>query len=263
MRSVSDNYKQKAFVLKLDIKGYFMNIDRQLLYKQNQRLVSQLYKNNPQEINEILYLLKKIIFNDPTKNCRIRGQAKDWSGLPKNKSLFGAKQGKGLPIGNLTSQLFGNIYLNKFDHFVKRQLKCHYYGRYVDDMIFFHRDKEFLKNLIPKINKYLKDNLGLELHEKKIYLQEINHGVQFLGAIIKPGRIYPSSRITKNFYHCLINACYGKAKITQINSYLGMLKQYRSYKLRKKYLTNQTGQTALKKLGAEVNEDYTKIKRII
>ena len=130
-------------------------------------------------------------------------------------------------------------------------------------MIFFHRDKEFLKNLIPKINKYLKDNLGLELHKKKIYLQEINHGVQFLGAIIKPGRIYPSSRITKNFYHCLINACYGKAKITQINSYLGMLKQYRSYKLRKKYLTNQTGQTALKKLGAEVNEDYTKIKRII
>jgi len=263
MRSVSENYCKKAFVLKLDIKGYFMSIDRQTLYKQNLRLISQIYKKEAQEKDEILYLLKKVIFNDPTKNCRIRGNIKNWQGLPKNKSLFYAKAGKGLPIGNLSSQLFANIYLNKFDHFIKRQLKCHLYGRYVDDMIFFHQDKEYLKNLIPQISKYLKNNLGLELHEKKIYLQEINHGVQFLGAIIKPGRIYPSSRITKNFFNCLKKASLGKASIEQINSYLGMLKQYNSYNLRKKYLNTYIGQTALKKLEAEINDDYTKIKRVI
>ena len=80
--------------------------------------------------------------------------------------------------------------LQNFDHFVKRELKCKYYGRYVDDMIFFHRDKDYLKKIISEVRNYLKDNLGLELHEQKTYLQEVNKGVRFLGAIIKPGRIY-------------------------------------------------------------------------
>ncbi len=263
LQKVSSNYSQKAYVLKLDIKGYFMNIDRQLLYKQNKSIINQLYHHHPAEKNEVLYLLKKIIFNDPTKNCRLRGQKKDWHGLPKNKSLFSASPGKGLPIGNLTSQLFGNLYLNDFDHFVKRELKCKYYGRYVDDMIFFHRDKDYLKKIISEVRNYLKDNLGLELHEQKTYLQEVNKGVRFLGAIIKPGRIYAGPRLCQGFYQCLIKAAKGQANIQEINSYLGMLKQFRSFKLRKKYLTSYLGQIALKTLKAQANDDYSKIKRYI
>ena len=193
-------------------------------------------------------------------NCRLKGNKSDWQGLPKNKSLFFALPGKGLPIGNLTSQLFGNIYLNEFDHFIKEKLACRYYGRYVDDMVFLHHDKKYLKSLIPKINNYLKDNLGLNLHPKKIYIQNIEKGVPFLGMMIKPYHIYPGKRIRKNFYECLKDATNAKSGIDNINSYLGMIKNYNSYKLRKKYLESEIGKKALIALKARVNKDYTKIR---
>ncbi|MDA3803030.1 MAG: RNA-directed DNA polymerase [Patescibacteria group bacterium] len=260
-RQSSKNFSDKSYVMKLDISGYFMNINRNKLYKLNKELIYKIYKNEQREINTLLYILKKIIFNDPRKNCRLKGRKTDWEGLPKNKSLFFAKANTGLPIGNLTSQLFGNIYLNEFDHFVKEKLKCKYYGRYVDDMIFVSKDKEYLKSLIPKINNYLHNKLELSLHPKKIYIQEINKGVPFLGMIIKPYRIYPGKRIRKNFFKALNNASQDKGSINTINSYLGMIKNYNSFKLRKKYLESKTGRLALKVLKARVNKDYSKIEK--
>ena len=259
MRAVSYNYQRSAYVLKLDIKGYFMNIDRHILYGQNKKLIKKFFKKQPAEINEILYLLKKIIFNDPTINCKLRGKKEDWQGLPKNKSLFSASPNKGLPIGNLTSQLFGNVYLNDFDHFVKEKLKCRYYGRYVDDMIFMHQDKEYLKAIIPKIEFYLKKNLALEIHPKKIYLQPINHGLSFLGAFIKPYRLYPGKRIRKNIYSAFKEAARGQRSIDSLNSYLGVIKNYNSYKFRKNLFARRLGFATLNKLKAKINDDYTKI----
>lgn len=265
MRAVSLNYTKKSFVLKLDIKGYFMNINRQLLYQQNKNLVKKFFASDSVLINESLYLLKKIIFNDPTANCHLRGQASDWQGLPKNKSLFSAPAGHGLPIGNLTSQLFGNVYLNDFDHFVKEKLKCRYYGRYVDDMVFFHQDKEFLRNLIPQINHYLQENLGLEIHPKKIYLQDCRHGLPFLGVIIKPRRIYSGKRLIKNFYQRLNATAKGSKQdndrnMAAINSYLGNMKKYPSFKRRQKIMSSQIAQQALSKLQAHSNCNYSKIE---
>lgn len=262
MRQASNNYTRNAYVMKLDIAGYFMNIDRHKLFYLNKKLIKEIHKNNPTEINHSLYLARQIIFNNPTKNCHFKGQKSDWRGLPKNKSLFFACPGKGLPIGNLTSQLFGNLYLNEFDHFVKEKLKCKYYGRYVDDMIFIHQDRKFLLNLIPKINKYLKQKLDLSLHPKKIYLQEINKGVPFLGMIIKPYRIYPGKRLRSNFKSALLKASQNQGSINSINSYLGIMKNYNSYKLRKKYLDSEIGRKAMKVLKTKVNKDYTKIERI-
>ncbi len=263
LRGVSDNYTKTAYVLKLDISGYFMNINKNILYHINKRLIIRMFKDKESEKNTLLYLLKKIIFNQAENNCKIRGQKTDWLGLPKNKSLFFAQANCGLPIGNLTSQLFGNIYLNSFDHFVKEKLKVRYYGRYVDDMFFMHHDKEFLKNLIPKINNYLQKNLQLELHPKKIYLQEIRKGIPFLGAIIKPNRIYPNKRIIKSFRRKieLVN----KNKLTNpsfFNSYLGQLKNYNSYNLRKKIMNETKTKNALEILKQEVNYNYTKIEPI-
>jgi hypothetical protein len=247
--------------MKLDISGYFMNIDRDKLYHQNKNLVFKYYKHNKSEINTLLYLLKKIIFNDPTTNCHLKGSISDWQGLPKNKSLFYSKHNTGLPIGNLTSQLFGNLYLNNFDHFVKEKLKCKYYSRYVDDMIFVSPDKNYLLNLIPQIDNYLQKELGLSLHPKKIYVQNIKKGVPFLGMIIKPYHIIPGKRIRKNFFNSLKLASQKQGSINTINSYLGMIKNYNSYNLRKKYLESKTGQLALKVLKAKVNKDYTKIEK--
>jgi hypothetical protein len=260
-RKSSNNYQEKCYVMKLDISGYFMNIQRDKLYKLNKDLVFKYYKHNKSEINTLLYLLKKIIFNDPTINCRLKGSLNDWQGLPKNKSLFYTKENTGLPIGNLTSQLFGNIYLNDFDHFVKEVLKCKYYGRYVDDMVFVSRDKNYLLSLIPQINKYLKEELGLSLHPKKIYIQDIKKGVPFLGMIIKPYHITVGKRIRKNFFNALRLASKNQENINTINSYLGMIKNYNTYKLRKKYLESETGKLALKTLKARVNKDYTKIEK--
>lgn len=156
---------------------------------------------------------------------------------------------RGLPIGNLTSQLFANIYLNDFDHFIKRNLKIRYYGRYVDDMVFVHRDKEYLKSIIPIIRNYLKENLDLKLREKKIYLQHYSKGVKFLGVFLKPYRIYIDKRAKGNFY-CKTRECnlllkrqdykisrlQAESMIACFNSYLGLLSHYQTDRLKKNIL---------------------------
>jgi hypothetical protein len=200
------------------------------------------------DIDLVLYLVKIVVSNDPTKNCRVKGKRDDWIGMPKSKSLFCAKEGKGFPIGNLTSQLFGNIYLDGFDHFVQEKIGVKRYGRYVDDMVFVSCDKEFLKAVVSRANDYLQKELTLTLHPKKIHLQEARHGVSFLGTFIKPRRIYIGKRVKGNFYGKIrkwneytqekksLNEKEIESLVTCINSYLGMMKQYDSYLLRKKML---------------------------
>ncbi len=252
IRSCSENYKQDCYVLKLDIKGYFMSIDKNILYKKIEDKLNNSNKIKAKQTFDSAWLLKliyQVIFHDPTKDCIIKGSRENWRGLPKSKSLFCAKKDTGLPIGNLTSQLFGNVYLNDFDQFVKYQLGCKYYGRYVDDMVIVHRDKEYLKSIIPTIRQYLKEELLLELHPKKIYLQHINNGVLFLGAFIKPYRIYIRNSVKGNFYKKIqeYNGILkkdgvdtidknNKKAVACINSYLGMMGNFNTYKLRKKMI---------------------------
>ena len=179
----------------------------------------------------------------------VKGSRKDWVNLPTNKSLFQSKNNCGLPIGNLTSQLFGNIYLNQFDHWVKQSLGIKYYGRYVDDFVLIHNNKEYLKSLIVPIQKYLQTELHLILHPKKIYLQQYNKGIKYLGAVIKPHRIYIANQTKGNFYNAIkkqneIVQNYKPTKQEQkefqaiMNSYLGTISHYKSYKLRKKMIFN-------------------------
>ncbi len=201
IRACSDNYQKDCYILQLDIKGYFMAINRSLLH---QKVTSTLLKykksNKVQQFDFDLYLLQEIIFNNPVKNHIRKGKYNDWDGLPPSKSLFFSKEDCGLPIGNLTSQLFSNIYLHNFDIWLKYKLQCKYYGRYVDDFVIVHNDKEFLKQLIPEIRNYLSQELMIELHPKKIYLQHYTKGVRFLGAIIKPYRTYLKNSTKGNFY---------------------------------------------------------------
>lgn len=258
-KAVSNNYSKKAYVLRLDIQGYFMSINKNLLYKMNKDILKEKLKDDPAKLNLLLYLLRISIFNKAQANCEIRGPIQDWEGLVKNKSLFFAKDSCGLPIGNLSSQLFSNLYLNGLDHYIKRKLKCKYYGRYVDDMVFCHQSKEYLKDIISKIDNYLTKNLNLKLHPKKIYLQEISKSCDFLGANIKIGHTRPGKRIIKNFYKYLKLASEGKASQEQLNSMLGYLKTFKSYRLRVRILQSPLGQKALKRLNLKVNNDYTKL----
>ena len=199
MRSVTQNYAKEAYILKLDISGYFMNMNTTILYNQIQKL--QLVENtacSSFEKEVLHYLINEVIFTNPIHQCQINGNKELWKFIPNTKSLFHSPHGCGLPIGNLTSQIFGNIYLNDFDHWVKTDLGIKYYGRYVDDMYFMHNDKDFLKQCILKVPQKMK-SYGMEIHPKKIYFQHYNKGIHFLGRYIKPYRSYISNRTKNNF----------------------------------------------------------------
>lgn len=250
LRSCSRNYQRDCHILKLDISGYFMSIDRSLLYAKVEKQLLRHRDGATFDVDLILYLIRKIVFHDPTAGCAMRGDRRDWIGLPKSKSLFWAQPGRGLPIGNLTSQLFGNVYLNDFDHFVQCRLGCRYYGRYVDDMVIIHPDKERLKALIPMIARYLEGKLYLQLHQKKIYFQHVAKGVLWLGVFIKPHRTYIRKRTKGNFYAAIrrwngvIEKAGGGALpervvekfVASMSAYLGMLGHCNTYKLRQKLL---------------------------
>ena len=247
----SNNYTKECYIMKLDIEGYFMRMDRDILYDKIIKVIKEKANELLCELDLIRYLLQKIIFNDPTTNCKIKGKKSDWKGLPESKSLFCAEENKGLPIGNLTSQLFGNIYLNEFDHFVKNKLGIKYYGRYVDDFVLIHRDKNYLLDCREKIRDYLKNEFLLTLHPSKFYLQHYSKGLQFLGVYIKPFRVYIGKRCKTNFYRKIklwnSNVINLKNKFGEeekllfranINSYLGLLRHYNTYKLRNKLMNN-------------------------
>lgn len=199
MRSVTQNYAKEAYILKLDISGYFMNMNTTILYNQIQKL--QLVENtvcSSFEKEVLQYLINEVIFTNPIYLCKINGNKELWKFIPNTKSLFHSPHGCGLPIGNLTSQIFGNIYLNDFDHWVKTDLGIKYYGRYVDDMYFMHNDKDFLKQCILKVQEKMQ-TYGMLIHPKKIYLQHYTKGLEFLGRYIKPYRSYISNRTKNNF----------------------------------------------------------------
>lgn len=199
IKCITQNYAKDAYILKLDISGYFMNMNTTILYNQIQKL--KLVENancSTYEKEVVNYLIQEVIFTNPIYRCQINCNKELWKFIPNNKSLFHSPKECGLPIGNLTSQIFGNIYLNEFDHWVKEELQIKYYGRYVDDMYFIHQDKEFLKSCIAQIQEKVK-TYGMEIHPKKIYFQHYTKGIHFLGRYIKPYRSYCSNRIKNNF----------------------------------------------------------------
>jgi len=245
IKYASKKYTQDCYILKLDILGYFMHINKNILLDKLKTYINEKYKLVDKEL--VLFFCEKILANNPTQNCIIKGKKSDWNSLPKTKSLFYSKPNCGLPIGNLTSQIFANFYMNYFDQYLKKELKIELYGRYVDDFVIIHRDKNVLKNLLPKISSYLHSELGLTLHPKKIYLQHHTKGVKFLGTIIKPNRIFISNQTKGNFYKSIqkhnkivVIAKPSKKEISyflsSMNSYLGLLKHYKTYRLRKRML---------------------------
>jgi len=145
-------------------------------------------------MNFIYWLTKEIISVDPRINCIMLGNLSDWDSLDPEKSMLKLKDGLGLPIGNLTSQLFSNVYLNPLDQFIKRSLKCKNYGRYVDDAIIISHSKSYLLKQVPMIKDFLKNELGLDLHLGKLRISEVHKGIEFLGVFIKPYRIYTSRK---------------------------------------------------------------------
>ena len=194
---VNGNNTRTCWVLKCDIRKFFANIDHEILMK----ILGQYIPDK-----NILWLLDGII-----------------------SSFHSASPGVGLPLGNLTSQLFVNIYMNEFDQFVKHKLKAKYYIRYADDLMILSDNKIWLENLINPIRNFLKSHLALELHPEKMFIKTLASGVDFLGWVNFPDyRVLRTSTKKRMFKRLEKNP-----SSETLNSYLGLLKHGNTYKLKR------------------------------
>lgn len=195
-----------GYYLQLDIKGFFYNLDKNILFKQIFSDISKLSQKGGASVSstslneKILYLSNKIIYHDPTRNYHFKGDVKKLSLLPAHKTLFKLPKYKGLPIGNLTSQFFANIYMNSFDNYIKRKLNIKHYIRYVDDFVLFDNSKERLEYVYMEIVDYLQRYLQLELRSDS-KLKPHTSGLDFLGYIIRPDYMLTRQRVVNNYKH--------------------------------------------------------------
>ena len=190
---VSKNNTRTVWVLKCDIRKFFANIDHQILKDTLAKFIDD---------QDVLWLLGEIIDSFET----------------------------GLPLGNLTSQLLVNIYMNEFDQFAKRELKARYYIRYADDFVILSEDKSLLEELLVKIGKYLGDKLKLELHPDKVDIKTLASGVDFLGWVhFGDHRVLRKSTEKRIFRQIIENP-----KNETYQSYLGILEHGNTDKVKRK-----------------------------
>jgi len=243
IRECSCNYTRDCYVMKLDIRSFFMSIPKDALYTKMAAFISEHYDQS--DLHALLYVLKTIIYDRPEQHCVRRCPRDHWEGLPPEKSLFNSDGMHGLPIGRLTSQLGAAFMLDPLDHLVTEKWDVPYYGRYVDDMVLVHPDKQHLIEVREQIRAWLKLN-GFTLHPRKVYLQHYTKGISFVGGMLMPGRCYVSRRTVGFAYDAIerwnllaqSSPEYVKTHRAQfvatINSYLGLMKHFATYNLRKK-----------------------------
>ncbi len=263
IRSVSAGYSRQAYVMKIDIRGYFMHIDRGILLSlcretlakttQRMRKDSTMHPHLCPDYEFVDYLLTTIINTNPLENCHRLGKPSDWDNLPQDKSIFHSPVGCGLPIGNLSSQLFSNVYMNVFDQFMKRELGCRHYGRYVDDCYVVADSTEWLRSLVPHIKEFLRTTLRLDINERKLSIVDVRHGVEFLGAYIRPFRTYVARTSLSRIERKVRKLCYAERVSLgcSVNSFLGVLSHYKSYRIRRVLFGYSSGLNAFGRFGSD------------
>jgi len=199
---VSKNHIKTCWVLKCDIRKFFASVDQKILMGVVARHIHDA---------DTVWLINQVV-----------------------SSFNSGTNGKGLPLGNLTSQLLVNVYMNEFDQFAKHKLKAKHYIRYADDFVFLSRDKEWLVSLIPRIANFLESNLALTLHPEKVYIKSFASGVDFLGWVH-----FPDHRVLRTATKRKMLRKIKKTNDTKetLQSYLGLLSHGNTQKLQK-YLEN-------------------------
>ncbi len=274
IRKESLNYTRRCYVLKMDIKGYFMSISRERLLSICRSSLSKMMYHRVNNTTTVCwadildfgfidYLSELIIMHNPLDGCRCIGWPEDWLGLPESKSLFYSKPGHGLPIGNLTSQLYSNVYMNVFDQWIKRVMGVKHYGRYVDDFYIVSGNRDLLRMLIPQIRSFLHNEMSLEINQGKTMICDVMYGVEYLGAYIKPWRTYVANKTM-----CRVNKSLNKLESdlshvttehlrSSLSSVMGIMRHHRSWNLRNRMLSNRLN--VFYKYGS-FNEELTKFE---
>lgn len=215
--SITNNFQSTAFFIKLDISSFFVSIDKRILWN--------IVREKLDENCLLADLVRTVIFSDITKNPRIVNR-KALSRVPPQKSLFNDSFcNRGLPIGNLTSQFFSNVYMDGLDQYCKHVLKLKYYYRYADDILILIKNSAEANDIVRKIDEWLKQNRKLSLNTKKTVVNSIRHGVKFLG-----GRMFYHYKIpaNKTFFKIrtlsrkMNSDVFNRGTFASLNSYLGL-----------------------------------------
>ena len=208
-QKISKNDHKTSFVLKADISHYFDSVDHSILLEIIKRKVKD---------KRIIWLIKQILNN------------------------YHTSQGKGMPLGNLTSQFFANVYLSELDKYTKHQLKVKYYIRYVDDFVILHNSESFLENLKEKVEEYLSKTLSLKLHKEKTKVIPLKKGVCFLGFKIFPYHRLLKKKNQRKFLRKMqeLDSMYKEKRVTydqiydSLEGWLAHAKHASTFKLRQK-----------------------------
>jgi RNA-directed DNA polymerase len=198
-RKVSRNHTRTVWILKCDIRKFFANIDHTVLEDILKRRIGE---------EEVVKLLSEIIGSFHTEG----------------------RPGVGLPLGNLTSQLLVNVYMNEFDHYLKRELKIRYCVRYADDFVILHENRTYLESTVPEISRHLETKLKLSLHPNKVFIKTLSSGVDFLGWVYFPHhRVLRTSTKKRMFKKFSLNP-----NVDVVASYRGLLSHGNAFKLKQK-----------------------------
>lgn len=196
LRKSSRNNSRPAFVLKCDILQFFASVDHA----------------------ELLDLLSIYVSGKATLNL-----------LAEIINSFSATPGKGIPLGNLTSQLFANVYMHEFDFFMKHHLREKYYARYCDDFVIVSDSRQHLLNLTQLIANFLEERLKLTVHPNKITIRKYIAGIDFLGYVILPHHIRLRTKTKKRML--------AKINNRNLDSYLGVCSHANAYRIRQELIT--------------------------
>ncbi|MFS2103609.1 reverse transcriptase domain-containing protein [Ralstonia sp. Ralssp135] len=246
VRSVTQNWSRPAHYLKCDLANFFVSIDKRVLLDLLRAKIQEPFWRD---------LTDLVLMHDPREDFVYHGDPAMIARVPPHKRLMEQPAHLGLPIGNLSSQFFANVYLNELDQFVKHELRCHHYIRYVDDFVLLHESPQWLNDAHAAIDAFLPARLRARLNPSKTILQPVARGIDFVGQVIRPWVRHTRKRTLRSGIQRMHEM--PAADLYQAaNSYFGLLRQATGSHTERAKLAN----VALQR-GHAVNRQLTKIYR--
>lgn len=246
IRSITRNWSRPAHYLKCDLANFFVSIDKHVLGDLLARHITAPWW---------LQLAETVLYHDPRQHYIYQGDPALLQRVPAHKRLVSQPQYLGLPIGNLSSQFFANIYLDVLDQYVKHHIGARHYIRYVDDFILLHESPQWLNAARDRIETFLETKLHARLNPSKTILQPIDRGVDFVGHVIKPWHTRTRRRTLHEALRRTATVPAEDLHATS-NSYFGLLRQASHSHHDRARLANTA-----RRRGHCVNFDLTKIYR--
>ncbi|WP_254610382.1 RNA-directed DNA polymerase [Burkholderia aenigmatica] len=246
VRSITQNWSRRAFYLKCDLANFFVSIDKRILLDLLFAKVSEPFWRT---------LTERVLMHDPRADFEYHGDPAMMELVPPHKRLMEQTEHLGLPIGNLSSQFFANVYLDVLDQRAKHVLGAQHYIRYVDDFVFLHESPERLNEILADVTAFLPARLGARINPRKTILQPIDRGIDFVGQVIKPWRRETRKRTRNEALRRVAETPAGDL-MPVANSYFGLLRQATASHYDRAQLAN-----LLRSLGKAVDRNLTKTYR--